>query len=496
MNERNEIDMVLSREVRRLEKSWLNQTAWPKRLNWIEIDGLRGWSGQRINFPFPIVAIAGENGSGKSTIIQSCASVYQKQKSKGSVKQKDTKYASEFFPSTYWDSIEKASIRFGYQEGDTNRDGSIRKPTERWKGNPERPIRPVEFFDLSRILPVSGRVGYAKIAKNKHTEANAEMFDESRLSRLSDILGHSYEQAKMATADIDLNRPIPVLERTDSSYSGYHQGQGETTIAELIQADLPRYSLVLIDEIESSLHPRAQRRLIRDLANVCRERELQIVLTTHSPYVLEELPREARIQIFEQDGTRQAMIGVSPEFALSRMDEGQHPECEVYVEDEIAKTLLVEIISQKNRDLASRLFVTPFGAASVGYQLGHMVEQKRFPRAVGVFLDGDCAEGEGCCLLPGIDAPERVVFEDLSKINWGDLWTRLLRDSSTVSDACTASMSLSNHHDWVNEAANKLMIGGAILWHYMCAEWVHRCMDGEDYNRISKYIEDRLLEYS
>ena len=94
--------MTLSREVRRLERAWQNGTAWPKRLDWVEITNLRGWDGQRIKFPFPIVAISGENGSGKSTIIQACAAVYQKQHSQGSVKQKGTKYASDFFPGTFW----------------------------------------------------------------------------------------------------------------------------------------------------------------------------------------------------------------------------------------------------------------------------------------------------------------------------------------------------------------------------------------------------------
>ena len=28
------------------------------------------------------------------------------------------------------------------------------------------------------------------------------------------------------------------------------------------------------------------------------------------------------------------MTGVSPEFAMTRMDEYPHPECEIYVEDE------------------------------------------------------------------------------------------------------------------------------------------------------------------
>jgi len=487
--------VALSREVRRLERSWQNETAWPKRLDWVEIDNIRGWKGQRIRFPFPIVAISGENGSGKSTIIQACASVYQKYQSTGSVKQKGTKYASDFFPKTFWDEIASATIRFGYTEGKATKEGSIRKHTERWKGNVERPIRPVQFLDLSRTLPISGRTGYAKIAKSTHVEASAETFDETRLGRLSNILGHKYDQAKMAIADVDPDRPIPVLQRSNSAYSGYHQGQGETTIAELIQVDLPKYGLILIDEIESSLHPRAQRRLIRDLATVCREQELQIILTTHSPYVLEELPKEARLQMFEQDGVRQAMIGVSPEFALTRMDDVQHPECELYVEDEAARTLVMEILSQRDRDLAARVFITAYGAASVGYQLGQMVAKKRFPRAVGVFLDGDCKLGDGCFVLPGEDAPERVVFDALAKINWGDLWVRLIRDTSIVTDSCEASLALTDHHDWIPEAAKRLLVGGNILWHAMCAEWVKRCLNTADYVRLKQYVEDRIAEF-
>jgi hypothetical protein len=232
------------------------------------------------------------------------------------------------------------------------------------------------------------------------------------------------------------------------------------------------------------------------LAGVCREREIQIILTTHSPYVLEELPKEARIQIFEEDGHRQAMIGVSPEFALSRMDDIQHPECELYVEDQAAATLVAEMLSQNDRDLASRVRVTTYGAASVGYQLGRMVAGKRFRHAAGVFLDGDCAPAEGCCVLPGDEAPEAVVFEDLAQIGWGDLWIRFLRDASAVADACASSMILSDHHDWAPEAAKRLMIGDNILWHAMCAEWVKRCMNDEDYLRVKNYVEDRLAEYA
>lgn len=66
--------MTLSREIRRLENNW-NNGQFPKHLEFLELTNLRGWTGQRIEFKFPIVAIVGENGMGKSTIIQAAAAL-------------------------------------------------------------------------------------------------------------------------------------------------------------------------------------------------------------------------------------------------------------------------------------------------------------------------------------------------------------------------------------------------------------------------------------
>jgi AAA domain, putative AbiEii toxin, Type IV TA system len=325
----------------------------------------------------------------------------------------------------------------------------------------------------ARLSP-GGRVGYAKIAKSKHKEVSATIFDQERLDRLSYILGHKYVSARMALSDVDAERPVPILQRAGAGYSGYQQGQ--TTITELIQADLQKYGLILVDEIESSLHPRAQRRLIRDLANVARDRELQIIVTTHSPYVLEELPEVARMQIFWSDEGRKLMTGVSAQFAMSRMDDVAHRDCELYVEDEASKTLLSEILSQRSKDLLSRVQVITFGSASVGYQLGQMVAGRRFPRPVGVFLDADCKAGAGCHVLPGNDAPERAVFSALKEMQWRDVWTRIKRSDHHVSTACEAAMNLGDHHDWVEYTAKQLAVAPGVLWHAMCGEWAERCL--------------------
>lgn len=352
-------------------------------------------------------------------------------------------------------------------------------------------FRQIGIVPHGRIQPVSARVGYAKIAKTRHVEISATAFDEGRLKRLSEVMGRNYDSAKMALSDVDEKREVPVISKEKTAYSGFHQGSGETTVIDLLRVDLPKYGLVLIDEIESSLHPRAQRRLIRELAGRCREREVQIIITTHSPYVLDELPLEGRIYILETRGKKKIVTGVSPQFAMTQMDDEPHPECELYVEDEAARVMLAEILAYHGREIFPRCSIVPYGAASVGFELGQMASTNRFVRPTCVFLDGDNSETKGCILLPGGDAPERVVFDQLKSRNYGDLWTRISRDVSLVIDACSRATTLSNHHDWVRVAADHLRCGGETLWQAMCAEWA-RTQPYAEFSEIVDAIEEKL----
>ena len=478
--------MAISNEMRRLATKWETRNGWPKWLEWIEIDKLRGWQAQRVSFEFPIVAIVGENGSGKSSVLQSAACTYQSASEDGV-----NWFPSEFFPETAWDNLTEVRIEYGYRQGSDHLLHAVRKPTSRWLGQPDRPKRRVSYIDLSRLQPVGTRVGYARIAKNRHIDAKSIPFSSDQVQRLSQIMGRDYETARMAFSDIDENREIPVLSKSGQLYSGFHQGSGETTIAELLRAQLPQYGLVLIDEVESSLHPRAQRRLIRDLAVAARELECQIIVSTHSPYILEELPLGARIYILEAGGRKEIVNGVSPQFAMTKMDDEQHPECELYVEDPRSAIWLSEILSRHAREIFVRCAAIPYGAANLGVALGQMVQAKRFRRPTRVFLDADQGEALGCLRLPGDDAPERVVFGGLQKISYGNLWARIGRDISLVTDACNSATVLTDHHDWVRMAANQLMCGGDVLWSAMCAEWA-QITPKRDLDYIIQDIADAL----
>ena len=110
--------MPLSPEMRRLRSKWTTNTGWPKRLDYIDIKSIRGWTGQRFTLNFPIMAVVGENGSGKSTILQCAASVYetseQVTRSRYATK---SEYASDFFPDTAWEKIREAWIAYEVREG-------------------------------------------------------------------------------------------------------------------------------------------------------------------------------------------------------------------------------------------------------------------------------------------------------------------------------------------------------------------------------------------
>jgi predicted ATPase len=490
--------MVDSKEMRRLTGKWATGTGWPKRLDWIQVDKVRGWNNERFELRYPIMAIVGENGVGKSTILQCIASVYKSKppKIQGRIRQaRKAVFASDYFPDTAWDEV-RGEIRYQVRQG-TNTppiEKTLRKPGERWRGYKDRPERQVVCIDLSRIQPMSARPGYYKLANPQLKEKSFVAFDENSRGRLSQITGRAYDVAKMAYTDADIFRAVPVLGQLGHVYSGWHQGNGETVLAELMQVEIPQYSIVLIDEVESSLHPRFQRRLMRDLARLALAKELQIVLTTHSPFVLEELPPEARAQILQTPIGKTLVYGVTPEFAMAKMDDLPHHECELYVEDERAERMLLEILAEKsaNRDSVLRCQTIKYGAASVGQALGIMNYQNRFPRPTFIFLDGDQGTSPGCMNLPGEDAPERVVFEAMRSKTWLRLHERIKRPFTDIDDACTQAMLLADHHDWIKYAANKLVVGTDTLWQAMASEWAANCLGDAEAAKIVQPIEDAL----
>jgi hypothetical protein len=122
-----------------------------------------------------------------------------------------------------------------------------------------------------------------------------------------------------------------------------------------------------------------------------------------------------------------------------------------------------------------------------------MVTGKKFPRPTVVFLDGDQSDSKGCVILPGGDAPERVVFTALAEDGFLDLAQRVGRSHSKVVDACQKAMTADDHHEWIGLAADELLLGGQNLWQALCAIWAEKKLPDQAVISIVDSIRETLM---
>lgn len=454
---------------------------WPHFLERVDIDGLRGWKGQAVQFKFPIVALVGENGAGKSTLLKAAAAAYDKVGDVGY-------FPSDFFLDTHWDTLTGISLGYLVKTGDKTTEFNIRKKTKRWNFPEKRISRGIYWFDVARTLPLDATAGYAKVARLAAGEISTKALSDEFRGHLSHVLNRDYKNARFAAPDVSEKRPVGLLKREFGEISQFHQGAGEDTTLDLMRAlqEVPKNALVIIDEVEASLHPRAQRRLINFLLKLCRERRIQIILSTHSPYVLEELPPEARVLLLPTSEGPSILYGASPEFALTKLDEIVHPEAFLYVEDRSAEVWIREIIARHPNGAAilSRIKISPVGPANVVNMMGALAAAGKLPQSGLGVLDGDQPESNGCVRMPGNDAPERVVFGDLKKQNWGNLHDRFGIGAGDLHTYLDDALLTPEFHRWPNFVGDRVVKSSASVWETMATEWCRLCLSQADRDRI------------
>ncbi len=471
-----EIDKIRSKRA---------QSPWPKFLNSVKIDALRGWTGQEVRFEFPVTVVCGENGSGKSTVLKAAASAYQ-----NPIALTKSYYPSTFFPDTPWEKVSGATLSWQLIEGGIPRSFTVRKLTERWRFQKHRPKRHVIVQDVSRTLPLDATVGYALIAKRTAQEVSAHNLSDNLTSYYSSIMGRSYDSAKFAIADVDKHREVGVVFSGDIAYSQFHQGAGEDATLDLIALlqNIPDTALLVLDEAEASLHPRAQRRLIHFLLWLARTKQLQIILSTHSPYILEELPPEARIFLDRTTIGISILYGVTPNLAMNRMDDIDRPELYVMTEDEEAVVIAKTINRVGGLDL-SRISYISVGPANIVSAVGIASRSPRFPvSAIGV-VDADQTEQPGSIKLPGKHCPEKQLIDDIRTSAIPQLAIRLGLSEEAVSSSIERAVTTKDYHDWPIHLARLTSHTASYLWETLVQVWVSECLSETEIDIFNEHFK-------
>jgi hypothetical protein len=400
-----------------------------------------------------------------------------------------------FFIGTTWDKVTNVSLSYSIKHGDQDLSLDLRKPRERWRGIEDRPTRNVFLFDISRTTPADALAGYAKIAQ-KGLNFGSEVLEQEMKDRLCWVMGRSYKEAKFA---VKAKKRLGLLAQDFGVYSKFHQGAGEASSLDLLGEiqNVPDNSLVLIDELEASLHPKAQRRIIHTLLWLCRRKNLQLVLTTHSPYILEELPPEARILLVKgTDRQTKVIYGASSEYCLSTMDDRHHPDLSIFVEDESARIVVRELLARADADLREntsvRVEITPVGPSNVVLSLEQLGQRNilRYP-SMGI-VDADCEDGGTILRLPGTMAPEREVFAKLANAGWPHVSDRLGVPAGDLIAYLEDAMRAPDHHAWCALVGNKIHASKHRVWEALVTVWVREVLDPSTVEDFAERIKDRM----
>ena len=211
-------------------------------------------------------------------------------------------------------------------------------------------------------------------------------------------------------------------------------------------------ALVLIGEVEAGLHPWVQQLLMLHLQQLALRNDLQIIVTSHSPVILDAVPARGRIFLDRDEESGKIIVRPPYRDVIQNALYGRSSEVlKLLCEDEIVEGILKGIFD---------LLLSKERIKWESVQIGRDTGASEFPmhaRALAKFgqlqntvfiLDGDQRDGEitqkiqavaghginiPILFLPGSGAPENWVWEKLRQISIADA-AQLGTDSGVLSN--------------------------------------------------------------
>jgi predicted ATPase len=348
----------------------------------------------RINFNFPLTVIVGQNGCGKSSALHAISGM-----PRGKTPSKfwfDTKVD----PIVYYDDKNRRhSFWYQYLENGTIK--QVVKARIKRENNPNywetsRPLlwagmkpkntreQPIEknliYIDFRNELSAFDRFfyfGYLRkdeaenkqefirnqsenllkafdgdiIKNDKDKELNKPVvtLSQNELNTISFILGRKFTNIKSVFHFIYKNPGYSILLNSNhAKYSEAFAGSGEMAVVRLVQEVLnaPDYSLIILDEPEVSLHPGAQERLTNFLLEEIKRKKHQIVITSHSPSIIKNLPKEAIKVLYQSQDSGRFFVkeNLLPEEAFFHIEFSSDNKKRIHFEDKLAKEIFQEVL--------------------------------------------------------------------------------------------------------------------------------------------------------
>ena len=288
----------------------------PDFLTEVRLKGIRGIDDLRVVFDYPVSVVAGGNATGKSTVLLAAACAYQVPGAG----------VRDFVPSTHFpdyrhryggreDEKSEAVIDFDFSTPDGRRSMRWRR-SKGWnrsfldRKSVTQPKRMVYLRTLDNLSNPSEARGVLSSMARLSSAPRETNLTASQIEFAQRLLPFRYSEV----VDLSSGRKnlLFAAQEGGAAYSELHMAAGERAILRLAQ-EITKLegALILIDEVEAGLHPWVQQLLMLQLQQLALRNDLQVVVTSHSPVVLDSVPANGRIFLERDEAGR---VSVHPPY--------------------------------------------------------------------------------------------------------------------------------------------------------------------------------------
>lgn len=454
------------------------------QLKKLEIENFRALNSVEVAFGDHITVVCGKNGTSKSSILGIAAQIFSFEKdyakdeelsfrqiAGGSFK---SQYSEHFRISEKFDVPGSMTVNIVLHDGYTDQAATAKLELMK-RGKSPRPVvrnnstatgdenssrnftHPVIFLSLKRLYPIADRK--YEVSDFEYLKKHKQEF----IGLTNELLNRGSSHA--TGTDGTISSAVAHGENYDhESVSAGEDNAGQIILALMsfrkLKEEYPDYKggLLLIDEADAGLFPTAQVNLLKMLDRECKNLNLQVVMTSHSPVLIEHAFEQSQqfrrryktvylsntygdVQVMQDWSWAQISADINTK-TFTAASGASLPSVNVYFEDKEAADFFATLMIRQ----PIKKFTTPMSEITLGCSNYLQLIQKGIPefaeRSI-VCLDADQTEKikgknfKTVVLLPGALPPDQLIFEHLYNLPPGhEFWKNdilFTRDVFTIS---------------------------------------------------------------
>ncbi len=440
----------------------------------VHIERFRGFQKEEFSVGSQLTAIAGQNGTQKSTLLGMITQTFSISQDHLMYKEKPlcggnyrSAFKDKFRLSPVFDKPQEHEWTLYFDNRDPFQIESIKRsddPNVRFwqKGNRDKGggyiQYPTIFLSLKRLVPIAEE----KSIKTDDTLLTAE--EIAKFKELHNKILITSTSITSATSISSTNKQS--LGVNTDMYDWNQNSMGQDNIAKIILAlfsfkrlkdkygDSYTGGILAIDELDATIYPASQVELLKVLRKYASELSLQIFFTTHSLTMLkamDELCQETKKRPETENQIRLVYLkrvdnnikitddvdykGIILDLTVTAEAPDKHKnKITVYAEDKETEIVVKAILKQKLYGCLKFANV-PMSCANL-IDLAHKkVPAFSYPHSI-IFLDGDIRKdkanirktkaSQNILVLPGEESPERMIATYLFNLSDNDpLWAKV-----------------------------------------------------------------------